>query len=304
MTDTTEHDCGFIERHPVVWQAVFAAAILVALALSNAFSEITDSARAGEPVSTWQPFVWEFSSVMLTGALIPLVAWVTRRFPLATRRWYLTAPVHLIATLPYSIVHVSGMVALRKLAYTLAGDSYHFGPILSTWVYEYRKDFVTYWLIVAFVYAFDVYRRWREAQTTAEAADKVTLKSARQTPGALNRLVVRKFNREFILNTADIARIESSGNYVIVHTNGATYRLRSSLASLSKRLDERHFVQIHRSQVVNIDYIREIQPWDHGDYRVLLKDGTFINFSRRYRSRLAHLFNPPAEDHREGAARP
>ncbi|MGH8184792.1 MAG: LytTR family DNA-binding domain-containing protein, partial [Rhodanobacteraceae bacterium] len=77
-----------------------------------------------------------------------------------------------------------------------------------------------------------------------------------------------------------------------------------SLSGLSRWLDDRRFVRIHRSQVVNIDHVREIQPWDHGDYRVLLKDGSVVNFSRRYRARLEQLFNPAAEGRPEGAARP
>jgi len=58
-----------------------------------------------------------------------------------------------------------------------------------------------------------------------------------------------------------------------------------------RKLDSRRFVRVHRSYIVNIDSIREIQPWDSGDYRILLKDGSFVNFSRRYRSRLPQLFN-------------
>jgi len=52
-----------------------------------------------------------------------------------------------------------------------------------------------------------------------------------------------------------------------------------------------------RRLVVNIDHVREIQPWAHGDYRVLLDDGSFVNFSRRYRSQFDRLFGRATDPH-------
>lgn len=102
--------------------------------------------------------------------------------------------------------------------------------------------------------------------------------------------MVRKRNREFILESREIDRIEADGNYVVIHAASQNYRLRDSLEGIAERLGQQRFARVHRAHVVNIDRIREIQPWDHGDYRILLQDGSFVNFSRRYRSRLSHLF--------------
>ena len=71
--------------------------------------------------------------------------------------------------------------------------------------------------------------------------------------------------------------------------DGSRHAMRATLESLEARLDPAQFARVHRAHVVNIDRIREIQPWENGDYRILLKDGSFLNFSRRYRSRLTHL---------------
>lgn len=292
------------EAGMLVWKVALVVTILAAGALSNAFSEITNYSRLGEFLPHWEPFVWEFSSAILTGALIPLLVWLNRRVPIATKRWYRALPVHLLATLPFSIIHVAGMVGLRKLAYALVGGSYHFGPVLSNWVYEYRKDFVTYWMIIAFVCAFAGWRYWRNAHVEGPTAAPDKTEAPDSGIQKLDRLVVRKFNREFVLDVAGIARIESDGNYVTVHANATTYQLRGSLSGLLRRLDKRRFVQIHRSQIVNIDHIREIQPWDHGDYRVLINDGSVINFSRRYRAHLEELLNSPVAGHQEGAVRP
>lgn len=264
-------------------------AILAAIALSNALSRMADYARLGQSLPTWEPLVWEYSSVALVGALLPVLDWLSRHVPLASRRWHVTAPIHLGATLAFSVIHVAGMVGLRKLAYAVAGSSYQFGPILSGWIYEYRKDFVTYWIIVAYLSAFGAWRQWRVVQATGPAVAPAPARMPGDG-GRLDRLVVRRLNREFILDVADIARFESAGNYVHVHANAATYRWRGSLASLAGQLDGARFVQIHRSHVVNVDHVREIQPWTHGDYRVLLDDGSFVNFSRRYRSRFDERF--------------
>jgi len=290
-----------------VWMYAFAAVVLVAIALSNAFSERANYASLGDSLPLREPLVWEFTSVFMIGVLLPPLAWFYRRFPFHARRWYRPAILHTLATLPFSIVHVAGMVGLRKLIFALAGGSYQFGPMLSTWVYEYRKDFVTYWLIVAYLAAFNAWRYWHNVKTQMPLEERKVEAGAVQSPEIVARpdkLVVRRLNREFILDTADITRIESEGNYVAIHANGTAYQLRGSLTGLSRRLDPRCFVQVHRSRIVNIDHVREIQPWDHGDYRIVLKDGSVVNLSRRYRPGLERLFVPLAESHRDGAVHP
>lgn len=287
-----------------LWWYAITAAILVAIALSNAFSERANYAGMGEALPLWEPLVWEFTSVFMIGVLLPVLAWFYRRFPFHARDWYRAAIAHVLATLPFSATHVAGMLGLRTWIYAWVGGSYHFGSVLPGWLYEYRKDFVTYWLIVLYLAAFNAWRYWRAVHVEKEHAVPEPAPEPATAVEPPDRLVVRKLNREFILDTADIARVESDGNYVTVHANGTTYQLRGSLSGMTKRLDARRFVQIHRSQIVNVDHVREIQPWDHGDYRVLLKDGSVVNFSRRYRAQLEQRFNPSAEAHSEGAARP
>jgi hypothetical protein len=280
------------------------APILAAVALSNAFSQVANWARLGDTLPIWQPLLWEFSSVAMIGALIPAMLWLVRRFPIGRATWRHAIPSHLAATVPFSIIHVAGMVGLRKLVYATVGDSYHFGPLLANWVYEYRKDLVTYAIIIAFLNISRAWRRERELRLAKAAPKSVTRAAPDLASGTIDRLMVRKLNREFILDVTDIARLESDGNYVVVHANATTYRLRSTLTALSKGLDERRFVRIHRGQIVNVDHVREIQPWGHGDCRALLDDGNFVNLSRRYRARLDQLFNPLAQGPHEGAVRP
>jgi hypothetical protein len=273
-------------RRVAAMQLAFFALLLAGFAVSGTYTQIADHARDGIPLEFWRPFTWETTSCLVLWFLVLPMAWWVRRFPLSRASWMRDLPVHLMSTVPFSLLHVAGMVGLRKLVYRLMGDSYDFGAWWPNWQYEYRKDFLAYWITVGGLAAFHIYGLWLDSRRAASDVG-----DAPPAGVPLERLVVRKLNREFIVNLADVDRIEADGNYVSLYVQGSVYPLRESLAALEKRLDGRRFARVHRGHIVNIDRIREIQPWDHGDYRILLKDGSFVNFSRRYRSRLSHLFH-------------
>jgi hypothetical protein len=274
-------------RKIAVWQMAFFALLLLAVALSNTLSTITDSGRMGASIAWWKPATWEFSSVSVVWCLVFSVAWWLKRFPITRASWWRSLPAHILFTLPYSLVHVGAMVGIRNLVYVAMGQSYDFGAWWPNWFYEYRKDLVGYIIVVAGLVAFRIYGLWLDSHSRSAGSTLEEVPVSNQT---LERLVVRKLNREFILSIGDIDRIEADGNYVTVFVKGDSYPLRESMVTLEKKLDQKRFARVHRGHIVNIDRIREIQPWDHGDYRIVLKDGSFVNFSRRYRSRLNHLF--------------
>ena len=101
-----------------------------------------------------------------------------------------------------------------------------------------------------------------------------------------DRFTVRAQGRIFFVRTADVDWIGSAGNYVELHVGATTHLLRESLASLCARLDPARFVRIHRTTIVNVDRIREVQPWFSGDYVVILRTGAKLNMSRTYRASL------------------
>jgi hypothetical protein len=280
-----------IRRRVMLRQVLVFGGITAAICTVNVFSELSDHARDGFPLAWWEPALWEGSSAVMLWSVIPAIAWLYRRAPIAARVWRWTVPLHLLATAVFSQIHVGGMVLLRKLGYALMGAHYNFGAWWPDWIYEYRKDFVTYALILAGLRAFRTYRLWLESQIAAPAAPIAATDPAAPEPAPLERLVVKKLNREFILNASDIDRIDANGNYVTIHAQGSEWPLRESMATLERRLDPTRFARVHRGHIVNLDRIREIQPWDSGDYRIKLADGSFVNFSRRYRSRLPQLFN-------------
>lgn len=105
----------------------------------------------------------------------------------------------------------------------------------------------------------------------------------------LERLVIKTGGRVSFLKTAEIDWIESEGNYVRLHVGKETHLLRETLNQMEDRLDSDQFLRIHRSTMVNLDRVKELQPWFHGEYRVLLQDGTQLLLSRKYREKLRDL---------------
>ncbi|HKZ80917.1 MAG TPA: LytTR family DNA-binding domain-containing protein [Pyrinomonadaceae bacterium] len=102
----------------------------------------------------------------------------------------------------------------------------------------------------------------------------------------LERLVIKSGGRIYFLETNEIDWIEAEGNYVSVHSGKKSHLLRETISSLESQLDPRKFVRIHRSSIVRIDRIQELQPWFHGEYRVILQNGTQLTLSRNYRDKL------------------
>lgn len=114
----------------------------------------------------------------------------------------------------------------------------------------------------------------------------------------LERLAIRNRGNLIVVNVSSIDWIEAADNYVCLHCGSTTHVLRETLNALESRLDPARFVRIHRSALVNITRIRQIQPWFRGDSRVLLEDGTTLTLSRTHRDRVTQrLFGktaPPA----------
>ena len=100
------------------------------------------------------------------------------------------------------------------------------------------------------------------------------------------RIVVKSGGRVFFLNTDEIDWVEAEGNYVSIHTGKKAYLLRETISNFETQLDPREFVRIHRSSIVRLDRVKELQPWSHGEYHVILEDGTRLTLSRSYREKL------------------
>ncbi len=100
------------------------------------------------------------------------------------------------------------------------------------------------------------------------------------------RLMIRTDGRLYFVKVADIEWIEAAGNYVRLHVGKEVHLMRGTLTALEQQLDPHQFVRIHRSTIVNLEAVRELQPWFAGDYVVLLRNGGQLRLSRWYRDKL------------------
>lgn len=105
----------------------------------------------------------------------------------------------------------------------------------------------------------------------------------------LRRIVVRTGTRLLILRTEELDWIEAASNYAQLHVGDKTYTLRETMAGLEAKLDPDQFIRIHRSIIVRIDRIRELEPLFQGDFLIVMRDGTRLTSSRSYRDRIRSL---------------
>lgn len=104
---------------------------------------------------------------------------------------------------------------------------------------------------------------------------------------APDRIAVRTNGRVVFLKSTDIDWIEAADNYACLHCGREVHVLRETMGDLESRLDPARFIRVHRSAIVNLDRIKELQPWFRGDYKVLLQDGTELTLTKSHRENLA-----------------
>lgn len=260
------------------WIAGFASE-----AVLNAIVATMDGRRMGRSWAPWEPITWEATSNLVLLALMPAVIALVRRYPIG-----LTAPrnlaIHAAATVPYSLVHVLSMIALREAVYAALAGHYRFGGWATMLFYEYLKDVRTYVLIVSIisVYRFLLLRLQGEA-SLLDAPDEGPPVEPVEQP---RRFLVRKLRKEFLIAADEIEWVQAQGNYVALRVRGHEYLLRTTLGAFAGRLDAKQFVRVHRSYIINLERLRAIEPLDSGDARLLLDDGSRIPCSRAYRDAL------------------
>ena len=124
-----------------------------------------------------------------------------------------------------------------------------------------------------------------------DTAEPARIAGIAGAPSYIGRFAVRSDGRVRFVPAADVDWIEADGNYMVLHVGDAQHRLRASLAGLTEGLDPKRFVRIHRSVIVNVERIREVQPWFGGDYIAILKTGAKLRVSRL---RAPQLLRPTA----------
>jgi len=127
-------------------------------------------------------------------------------------------------------------------------------------------------------------------ESESERLRRLLLEAGRDSK-YLQRIAVQHGERAHLLPVDRITHLEADRNHVGLMAGDTRYELRATLTDLEQRLDPRQFLRISKGTIVRLDAIRELVPASHGDYRVLLHDGTRLTWSRRYRARDLEAFS-------------
>jgi hypothetical protein len=217
---------------------------------------------------TWpQALLAGLSFWYLWGALSPVVAWLARRFQVDRANFGRHFFIHLGASLDLALLHLVVTVWVQA-------PSSFAQKLVDDFALYFLWNVVVYWAMLGIVHALDYHRDL-----------EVHRAQAAKTP-PLERLVVADDGRSLFVRAADVEWIEAARNYVRLHAGPRSYVVRTTLAALEAQLDRERFRRTGRSALVNVDRVREVQPWFHGDAIVILESGARVTLSRRYRSNL------------------
>jgi two-component system LytT family response regulator len=122
----------------------------------------------------------------------------------------------------------------------------------------------------------------RRAHSLDERLEAV-LSELRAREQYVDRLLVKNDGRVMVLQVEDVDWIEAADNYARVHTSRGRYLLREPIKTLERKLNPRHFARVHRSAIVNLARVRELQPLFGGEYVIILSTGAKLTLSRGYR---------------------
>ncbi len=269
--------------------------ILLIVTVIDTATVLADARRQGRAMDLAWAILLEGSSHLVLGAMVPGLYWFHRRFPVVPPGRNIV--LHIAATVPFSLVHVLSMFVLRWALAPILDRRYTIPLGLDGLLYEYRKDVLTYLILSTAVVALDRLLAGKQDGVAVGAPVPDIVMPAGQgaadapaNPSArLERFAVRRKDKEVLVSAQDIAWIEAAGNYAILHVGGETYDIRSSLARLEAELDPARFVRVHKSYIVNVERVREVEPWVSGDSRLKLDDGATVSLSRRYRPRFEKI---------------
>jgi len=195
------------------------------------------------------------------------------------------------ASVVFSVAHVATMVAMRHIVYRLAGWHYDFGPWRDGLLYEYRKDVLTFVVILAIAAAWRLLSaRIAPAVVVDPLPAALPAAAANGAAPAAPTFIVRTATQGDLLVRADeVDWIEAQGNYVALHVGSEARLLRQTLAEMETRLKAHGFIRTHRRALVNRQRMQAIMPPELGELGVRLSSGQVAPLSESRRAEVVRL---------------
>ncbi|WP_374471098.1 LytTR family DNA-binding domain-containing protein [Phenylobacterium sp.] len=239
-----------------------AAGAIAAVNTVNVLSQLHDAERAGKAISALDASAYEYSSGLAILLAFLIFAPLARLRP-ARLGWPKFLALHAAGTLVWSAAHVLLMVGVRHLLWSLAGERYDF-DFARDWIYEYRKDVISYVLLGAIA--------WLAPPRGRTPAD---------LPPAEIRL--RDGSRWTRFPAEAVEAAEACGNYVELKlADGRRPLVRTTLSAAEAELRPHGFLRTHRSWLVRGECVTGLAPTGSGDHAVTLASGLSAPLSRRF----------------------
>ena len=263
---------------------VLVAVPMLVNAAINSASVATDLARRGADVQPIEPWIWEYSSAIAMLIWLWPVLWADEALRARTPNWAMRLGVRVLGSIAFCAAHVSTMVAMRLAIYRAAGWHYDFGPWRDGFVYEYRKDAMTYALIIGLAAVWRMLIARQVPQIVAAPATETAT-----SPAEPPTFVVRTAQGDLLVRTQDIDWIEAQGNYVALHVQTTPRLIRHTLAEMETRLAAHGFIRTHRRALVNRARVQAIIPPELGELGVRLSSGEVVPLSESRRAEVLRL---------------
>jgi len=255
------------------YEFIVVVALLLLVVVTNVTTIGMEYERDGLGPGWREAWATESTSVFILGILLLPLFVVFEHLNLSPANFRHKAWWLLPIFLGFSLLHVAGFVALRKMLWAMGGQQYTFDPLLLGLVYELRKDFIDFLLIITLFYSYQfiIDRLRGEARFLDEENQQHSRRS---------QFLVKMLDREFLVKVEDIDWVQSASNYVVLHCGDRHYPMRQTLKGLNDELSDSQFMRVHRTAIVNLQRVTEIQ--EKGDLGVHLATGEVIPLSKTY----------------------
>jgi two-component system LytT family response regulator len=264
------------DRRLLTPAAIIGAWTIVALAAAvQAVALVHLDGRA----DTIRAVLGRVSIIPLWAIATPFILRSARRFPVVRDREVVPASIAMHLALGSLFIVFANAVIRIPVMFGDGGVSALVRSTMQGVAEYYPPAIVVYGVIVAighFVFRAPIALPAEVGETPASTA----------VVAADGHITIRQWNRMHLVRVEDIDFVEAEDNYVVVHAASRTYKGRDRISDVESQLDSRRFVRIHRSTIVHVAKIREVQPLSHGDHAVVLHGGKVLRVARSRRQAL------------------
>lgn len=274
-------------------RALFSTSFWLVLSLLTA-TQVYIGWNRGDPVSFGGLFLQHLLAWLPWVPFALLVLWFGFRFPFERSAWRTPALIHVLLSICVALLH---SLAVNLLLFFLEDVPLTFSRFSQNYVYilamAFHQNILLYWAILSTGYAVNHYAKFRESKGADPSTSKQMEASDGLQSGHVDRLVIKDSGRVVLVKVDDIDWIEAADYYVQIHAGEAVHLLRETMTQLEGKLPPEKFVRIHRSAIVNLERIQELQSQFRGEYVVVLQDGTRLKLSRSRRAKLQEVLRQP-----------